>query len=138
MNKWVITGKVTKEPEIKEIKVKNETRKLAKFSVAVQKKFDNSSAEFIDVAIWGNRADYVEKHIHKADGVMLVGTPTASAYQTKDNDIKAQLSITVDEIEKISFGGKEKEETESPKEPVEEPAKAETPLTPIKADDLPF
>ena len=143
MNSWYITGRVSKEPEIKEIKIKDQTKKVARFSVAVPRKFDKENVDFVEASVWGNKVDYVEKHIHKGDGILLFGTPSINQYQTKTGETKAQLQITVDEMERTSFSMKDDEGKQSkPESPKEEVApqteNKETPLIPVNTDDLPF
>lgn len=132
MNKYIVSGRLVKDVTVKEAKVGNDTKKVASSTLAV-KKYNSDETEFIDLTAWNNTADFMARNYIKGDGVVVIGIPSAKAYQTKDGEIKAQLTISVSEIERTTpKQNKPTEEKEQPKEP------GQTKLTPISDSDLPF
>ena len=130
MQKYIVSGRLTKDPVIKELKVGEETKKVANSSLAVRKIGKENETEFIELTFWNNGADYFAKNYHKGDAVIVYGIPSARAYQTQDGNVRATLCVTINEIERLSSG--------QPKEQVEAPAQEQTKLTPVDSGDLPF
>lgn len=82
VNKVILLGNVTKDPEVKTIQYGNETTKVAKFSVATSTggytKKDGTpvkeETQFHRITAWRGLADIVENLIHKGDTVYVEGS----------------------------------------------------------------
>lgn len=130
MNKYIVAGRLTRDPETKTIKVGDGEKNVASSSLAVKRFGKSDEVDFVEVSMWNNGADYFAKNYHKGDSVVIYGIPSARAYQTKDGNIKAQLIVTVNEIEKLSSQQRQEEPEEQKPE--------QTSLTPVSNGDLPF
>ena len=117
MQKYIVSGRLVKDPVIKELKVGEETKKVANCSMAVRKVGKTDEAEFIELTFWNNGADYFAKNYHKGDAVIVYGIPSARAYQTQDGNVRATLCVTINEIERLSSGqpkSQEQPDTQAP------------------------
>jgi single-strand DNA-binding protein len=95
MNKIIVIGRITRNPELKNIGDK----KLVEFSIAVNKRVkpkEGNDADFFYVKAWGQTADYISEYVGKGrliavDGRMETnqyekdGKPTTSYFVTADN-----------------------------------------------------
>lgn len=95
-----IVGRVGREPEF------NYTSTgvaVCKFSVAVSKvtgKGDSKQEKttWFKVVLWRERAENLNKYIHKGDQIMIVGEVDTSAYIAKDGSAAASLELTAHEV----------------------------------------
>ena len=103
LNQIVIAGRLTNEPETKELE---DNRKVTYITVAVPRSYKNINGEyetdFIDCTLWNGIADSTAKYCHKGDVVGVKGR-----LQTTMVDDK---KITEVVAEKISFLSSRKEE----------------------------
>lgn len=123
MNKTIICGILTKEPE------KVDGQQLCKLSVAVKNKFKNKDgeyeSEFFNVAVWNSLSDNCIKYLHKGSKVLVVGEHHHRSYE-KDGVRKYICEIVAHEVEFLSTPQKKDDKEEAYK------------LEPIDDDGLPF
>lgn len=133
MNKVILKGNLTKDVELQT--TTNGTN-VAKFSIAVQRKFANADGEretdFINCVAWRNTADFVNKYFNKGSQILVCGSMQTRTYDAQDGTKRYVTEVVVDEVhfcgkadagEKKDFNPTNKEEQE---------------LTPIDDDNLPF
>lgn len=92
----IMTGRLTADPEIKEVGDKN--AKVANFTLA-NSDWDKDNAEFFDVACWDKTAEYVEKYMKKGNKVLVQGSFSNEKYQDKDGNNRHHFRITANTIE---------------------------------------
>ena len=86
MNKTILHGNGGKDPEVKTIG----ENKVAKFSLATNKTFKNSSGEketkteWHNIVLWGKLAELAEKYVTKGSQLIVVGEITYRSYTNKD------------------------------------------------------
>lgn len=117
MNKVILIGRTTKEVEL--TRTSNGTS-VAKFSLAVQRKFKNADGEyevdFLNIVAWRNTAEFCEKYVKKGDKIGVVGSIQTRSYEAQDGTKRYVTEIVVDEIELLSPKEKSEEPQEKPKE----------------------
>ena len=70
INRIIMHGNLTKDPEIKEFS----NSKLAKFGLATNRKFkDRDEVCFVDVLVWGKLVDTAEKYLKKGSAIIIEG-----------------------------------------------------------------
>lgn len=109
MNKWIGTGRITKDIDLQTTKTGTE---YAKFTVAVNRKKDKNGeqkADFVDCTAWGKTAAFVQKYFKKGDGIVVEGRVESDTYDAKDGTKRTKWSVNVDNIE-FPQGGKGKSE----------------------------
>lgn len=125
MNKTILIGNLTKDPELTQT---TNAVNVAKFTVAVQRKFKNAKGEyesdFINCIAWRNTADFVQKYFKKGNKIAVVGSIQTRTYDAQDGTKRYVTEVVAEEVE---FVERKQQETT--------PAKA----TVVKnSDDLPF
>lgn len=76
MNKVILAGRLTKDPETRVATTKNGDMTVVKFSLAVNRDYkqDNGpSADFFDCVIFGKRADVIAKYFHRGSRINVSG-----------------------------------------------------------------
>ena len=113
LNKWIGHGNVGKDPEVKTIG----ESKVAKFSMATNKTFKNSSGEketkteWHSIILWGKLAELAEKYVTKGSQLIVVGEITYRSYTNKDGATVYVTEIVGNEMH--FTGSKEAKEPKS-------------------------
>jgi len=110
-NNWILTGNLTRDPEVKQIG----ENKVAKFGVAYNKVFkkDGEKKEqtsFFNVEVWGRQAEIAEEYLKKGDLVSLQGEAVQDTWE-KDGEKRSQVYLKVTDLR--LRGKKAKVEVES-------------------------
>lgn len=130
MNKLIIIGNLTKDPELLET---SSGISYTKFTVAVSRNYTNSDGEretdFFDITAWRERAELCVKYLKKGSKVGIVGSVQFRTYEDDDGNKRKITEIKVEEIEFLT-----------PKSSSEEakPSKKGKPQLEETDEDLPF
>ena len=86
MNKVILMGRLTRDPEVRYSQGDNATA-IAKFTLAVERRIkrDNeASADYINCVSFGKSAEFAEKYFHKGTKIVIVGRIQTGSYTNKD------------------------------------------------------
>lgn len=104
MNKVILMGRLTNEPELRQ--TQNGTM-VVKFGLAVKRRFSNDQADFLNCSAWGKTAEFVSKYFHKGNMIALSGRIETGSYQ-KDGQTVYTTGIVAEEVyftgEKVEQG----------------------------------
>lgn len=98
MNKVMLLGRLTKDPELQ--KVAGDIS-LCKFGLAVNKRFKKegqTDADFFNVLVWNKQADISQKYLNKGSLVCLVGRIEIDKWQDKEGNNRYTTNIIADEV----------------------------------------
>lgn len=101
MNKVILMGRLTRDPEIRYSQGASQTA-IARFSIAVDRRFKREGepdADFFNCTCFGKQAEFVERYLHKGTKVVLSGRVQNDNYTNKDGQMVYSVRIMVDEIE---------------------------------------
>ena len=114
MNKIILMGRLTKDPEISS---STNGTTFARYSLAVDRRFKREGdpdADFFNCTSFGKQAEFVEKYLKKGTKVVLTGRLQNNNYTTKEGTKVYSVQIMVEEIEFAeSKKGDESESTAS-------------------------
>ena len=94
MNKLILVGRLTKDPEIR---VNNDQKGIAKFTVAVNR--NKNEADFIRCVAFDRKAELLEKYFHKGDRIGVTGRLQIGSYTNREGQTIPTAEIMVEEIE---------------------------------------
>jgi single-strand DNA-binding protein len=97
MNKVWITGRLTKEPELKQLK----DNCVCSFDLAVNSPIvrdGKQQTDFINCIVWNKQAETLCKYQHKGNLIGIAGELRVDKY-TKDNQTKTKTYVLVNNIE---------------------------------------
>ena len=101
MNRVIVTGRLTKDPEIRV----NGNTTVAKFTVAAQRNFKdkdgNYGADFILCTAFGKTSEILEKYFHKGSLIGVTGRINTGSFTNKDGQKVFTTDVAVDSIEFI-------------------------------------
>ena len=131
MNKCILIGNLTKDPEIT---TTSNGVSVCRFTLAVTRRFANSEGErdtdFINIVAWRALADNCHKFIKKGSKVAVVGNIQSRSYDAQDGTKRYVTEIVAEEVEFLNTrndGGMPAEKKDEVTE-----------LEPIDDDSLPF
>ena len=107
----MIAGHVGGEVQVREVQVKDETRKVASFSVAVNNRFNREAPPtWYRISVWNGLANVAAEYVHKGDYVVISGSRlTASTWTDRDGNPRSTLELTA---ENVDFSGNKRGEGE--------------------------
>lgn len=100
MNKVILMGRLTSEPEIRYTAGENGTV-VARYTLAVDRKYnrDQQSADFIRCVAFGKAAEFTEKYLHKGTKIAVAGHLQTGKYTNKDGVATYTVDVIVGEQE---------------------------------------
>lgn len=124
MNKVVLIGNLTKDPELSQT---NSGISFCRFTLAVARRFSNSAGEretdFLNVIVWRTQAENCHKYLKKGSKAGVVGTIQTSNYEAQDGSRRYVTDIVAEEVEFLSTrqsGDFDKEDKVSELEPIDD------------------
>lgn len=103
MNKIVLIGRLTKDPELR---YTQSGKAVASLSIAVNRRFkqDNQpEADFINCVAWGSTAEALEKYTEKGSRVGVSGRIQTRSYEANDGSKRHVTEVVVEEADFIDF-----------------------------------
>ena len=105
INKVVISGNLTRDSEIRSTQ---SGMNILTFGVAVNDRRRNSQtgewedyANFVDCVLFGNRADFLSRVLHKGTKVMVEGKLRYSSWE-RDGQRRSKIEVVVDDVDFFS------------------------------------
>lgn len=102
MNKVILMGRLTREPEIRYSSGENQTA-IARYTLAVDRRFnrqgDDQSADFINCVVFGRGAEFAEDYLHQGTKIVVVGRIQTGSYTNKDGQKVYTTDVVVEEQE---------------------------------------
>lgn len=101
MNKAILMGRFTGDPEIRHSQNENSTC-IAKFTLAVDRRYKREgdpTADFIRCVAFGKTAEFAQKYFHKGSKALITGQIQTGSYTNKDGNKVYTTEVMVEEIE---------------------------------------
>lgn len=99
MNKVILMGRLTRDPEVRYSQGENSTA-VARYTVAVDRKSSkDNEADFIPCVCFGKAAEFVEKYLRKGLKIAITGRLQTGSYTNKDGNRVFTTDVVVEEHE---------------------------------------
>ena len=101
MNKVILMGRLTRDPEVRYSQGASQTA-VARFSIAVDRRFKREGepdADFFNCTAFGKQAEFIERYLHKGTKIVLSGRIQNDNYTNKDGQMVYSVRVMVDEVE---------------------------------------
>lgn len=109
MNVVALSGRLTKEPNYSMSQNGEETREVARFTLATDRDGKDAGADFISCVCFGHTAHFVQQYLKKGSRIEVEGRIQTGSYTNKDN----QKVYTTDVVANRVRFGESKAEAES-------------------------
>ena len=101
MNKVVLVGRLTRDPEVRYSQGNNATA-VARYTVAVDRRFKRDgepTADFIPCVVFGRSAEFAEKYLKQGTKIAITGRIQTGSYTNKDGNKVYTTDVVVEEQE---------------------------------------
>ena len=101
MNKVILMGRLTRDPEVRYGTGENSTA-VARYTIAVDRRFKRDgeqSADFIGCVAFGRNAEFAEKYLRQGTKIVLTGRIQTGSYTNRDGQKVYTTDIVVEEQE---------------------------------------
>mgnify|MGYP002644831989 FL=1 len=102
MNKVILMGRLTRDPEVRYSQGENATA-VARYTLAVDRRFnrngDENSADFIGCVAFGRAGEFAEKYFRKGTKVLVTGRIQTGSYTNKDGVRVYTTDVVVEDQE---------------------------------------
>ena len=101
MNKVILMGRLTRDPEVRYGSGENSTA-VARYTIAVDCRFKRDgeqNADFIGCVAFGRNAEFAEKYLRQGTKIVLTGRIQTGSYTNRDGQKVYTTDIVVEEQE---------------------------------------
>ena len=101
MNKEILVGRLTRDPEVRYSQSENPTA-VARYTVAVDRRFKRDgepTADFIPCVVFGRSAEFAEKYFRQGMRISVSGRIQTGSYTNKDGQKVYTTDVVVEECE---------------------------------------
>lgn len=102
MNKVILMGRLTRDPEVRYSQGENATA-VARYTLAVDRRFnrnnDEQTADFITCVAFGRSGEFAEKYLHKGTKIAVTGRIQTGSYTNKDGVRVYTTEVVVEDQE---------------------------------------
>lgn len=119
MNKVILLGRPTKEPEIR-YSTGTEPKAIAKFNLAVSRRYareGEQSADFIYCTAFGKNAEFIEKYVRKGQKILIEGHWQTGSYTDRSGG-KVYTNDCI--IESVDFAEAKRNDDPAPEHQTDE------------------
>lgn len=114
MNKVILVGRLTSDPEIKYTQGKDSKAiSVVKISIAVSRKYkkeNEPTADFINCVAFGNVGEFIEKYFKKGKPIGIAGAIRSNSWTDIDGTKRYSTNVVIEEANFV--GSKESSESE--------------------------
>ena len=101
MNKVILMGRLTRDPEVRYSQGENATA-IARYSLAVDRRFrrdGEATTDFINCVAFGRQAEFAERYLRQGTKMLVTGRIQTGSYTNKDGVKVYTTDIVVEEQE---------------------------------------
>ena len=99
MNRVVLLGRLTKDPELRY--AAGSGTAVSRFTVAVNRQFKRDETDFINCVAFGKTAETISQYLSKGRQIALTGSIRTGSYDAQDGTKKYTTDVAVDSFEFI-------------------------------------
>lgn len=109
MNKSILMGRLTRDPEIRYTQGETQTC-VARYSLAIDRRGKDAGTDFINIVAFGKSGEFAEKYLKKGMKVLVTGRIQTGNYKNKDGQTVYTTDIIAEEQEFCESKGDAKPE----------------------------
>ena len=116
MNKVILIGRLTREPEIR-YSQGNDQMAIARYTLAVDRRFNRNgdqTADFINCVAFGRSAEFAEKYLKQGTKIVATGRIQTGSYTNKDGNKVYTTDVVIEDQEFAESKGNSTESDSAP------------------------
>ena len=99
MNRSIISGRLTRDPEVRYTDGANGQTAIARYTIAVDRRGQDAGADFIPCVAFGRSAEFAEKYLKKGTKMIICGRIQTGSYTKQDGTKVYTTDVIVEEQE---------------------------------------
>ena len=102
MNKVILMGRLTREPDVRYSTTGAEQLAIARYTLAIDRRYQKDSqnnADFIRCVTFGKSAEFAEKYFHQGTKIVVEGRIQTGSYQDKDGKTVYTVEVVAENQE---------------------------------------
>lgn len=114
MNKVILCGRLTKDPEVRYTQGENSTC-VSRYTIASDRKYskgEEKQTDFISCVAFGKSGEFAEKYLKKGTKILITGRIQTGSYTNKDGQKVYTTDVVAEEHEFVESKAPETKETE--------------------------
>ena len=108
MNKVILMGRLTRDPDVRYSAGENSTA-VARYTLAVDRRFrrdgDSATADFIGCVAFGRQAEFAEKYLRQGTKIAITGRIQTGSYTNREGQKVYTTDVVVEEQEFVESKG---------------------------------
>ena len=102
MNKTILHGNLTRDPEVKFL---DDDKSVCNFAVAVNERYTDRNGElvekpmFIDCECWGRRGEVIAEYFVKGQKILVEGKLQFDQWETDEGERRSKHKVRVDDFD---------------------------------------
>lgn len=104
MNNVSLVGRLTRKPEMSI--TANSGTSVAKFQLAVEREYNSKETDFINIEVYGKRADSCGKYLDTGSLVSVTGAIRVEKYKNKDGENRIYTKVVANNVRFLYTGKK--------------------------------
>ena len=141
MNKLVLIGNLTRDPQLRPVQTSNGMVSVCNFSIAVNRRSRTQNGQqetdYFNITTWRGLADNCFKYLAKGRKVCVTGPVSCRTYQAQDGTVRACMEVNADEVEFLSSGSNAGQQ-QNDGYVSQDQSSAPSGFTAVEQDELPF
>ena len=114
MNKATILGRLTKDPAINYSNTSDPPLCIARFTLAVNRKYKKDEADFISCVCFGKLSEIIEKYVKKGDLICVAGHIQTGSYTDREGQKRYTTDVVVEDMQMCGSKGTSTGQTQAP------------------------
>lgn len=96
LNKVILMGRLTRDPELR----RYNDESVVNFTVAMDRPAKGErKTDFINVVVWGRRADWCTNWLEKGTLVIVVGSLRSRSWEDRNGNKRVSIEVQADEVQ---------------------------------------
>lgn len=131
MNKCVLIGRLTKDPELSFLPGSGKAK--CRFTIAVNREYKKDETDFINCVAWGKTAETISQYMTKGRQIAASGSIRTGSFDKQDGTKIYTTDVNVDHFEFIGDKGNSGQATQGGNQ-----QSFNDDITPVDDGDMPF
>lgn len=102
LNRVILIGRLTRDPELR---YTQQGTAVARFTLAINRKFKREETDFIDIVVWQKLAENCAQYLTKGQLAMVEGRLQVRNYEGQDGQKRKAVEVVADDVKFLSRPG---------------------------------
>jgi len=102
LNRVILIGRLTRDPELR---YTQQGTAVARFTLAINRKFKREETDFIDIVVWQKTAENCAQYLTKGQMAMVEGRLQVRSYEAQDGSKRKAVEVVAEDVRFLTRPG---------------------------------